>query len=836
MFREPLLLPLAAFAAGIFVSQYSNLTIGQAAAAGLCSLCLAGLGRWCATPRAAYGAVLTAVLFAGSAAEALHRPGPQPELNAEDGDTLLLAGCVVEPPVLGLEREQFVLELEPHARARVTLPVKEGETPPALSYGQQVEVEAKVRRPRNYNNPGAFDYVRYLARQDVYWTASASSGVPVRVLPGACGSAFNRLIYRLRVAAVSRIDQLYPGDGYASAMMKAILIGDSTNLERVWTEHFRRTGTYHALVISGLHVIVLAGTLFKLLRWAMVDEVVAALLAAAGAWVYAAVSGWSAPAVRAAGGFTLYLLGRYTYRRGRVLNLLAAVALVYLMFDPPQIFEASFQLSFLSVSAIGAFAQPLQEAVSSRWKAAGHGLADAGRDPRLAPEAAEFRVELRLLIETAALLTRIPVRFVTKPVELAFRAASIIVEMVTLSAVVQVALALPMAEYFHRISFTGLTANLLVVPFMSLLVPVGFVAIFTGLPGTAALARLLLAASEGVAEWHVQFEPAHRVPDPPTWAALLLAAALVAAAISIRLRTRWMALAVSAAIGMFVLVLAAPFSPEVVPRTLELTAVDVGQGEALIVVTPGGKIVLVDSGGIPAFGRKQKPRLDIGEDVVSPYLWRRRIQRVDAIATTHAHDDHVGGLRALVENFHPSEIWTGALPEEGDELPVLNAARARGIRVLNRTAGERFQLGGVDFAVLSPERDYIAGRSAHNNDSLVLGLHYGRHTFLLTGDIDRTVEWNLLDRALLGEVTVLKAAHHGSKMSSSEELLDIARPQFALVSAGYGNLFRHPNPETLARFAARHADVLRTDRDGLVSIRSDGSRLTVETAALNAYR
>jgi competence protein ComEC len=827
---------MLAFAAGILASEYAGLSLGEAAAGGACTAALAVAAYCLKARRGALAALLAAAGFVGASFSIQHRPGPPPQMDAQDGDLLLLDGCVVEPPVFSPDRGQFVLELEPGARARVTVPLQEGDHGLEFGYGRRVQFEAKVRRPRNFGNPGTFDYVRYLARRNIYWTASVPRGTPITVLEDECGSPLKAIIYELRVSALNRIETLYPGDSYAQAMTKAVLIGDSTNLERVWVEQFRRTGTYHALVISGLHVVVLAGTLYRLLRWCFISELLAGLLAAIGVWVYAAVTGGSPPAVRAAGGFTLYLVGRHMYRRGRILNLLAVVAVVYLALDPYQIFDASFQLSFLSVAAIGAFAEPITRAVMNRVRKAGQSLGESSWDAGMEPRQAEFRVELRLLIEMLALWTRIPARALTRACELAMRGLAWAGGLFILSAVMQIALALPMAVYFHRISVSGLTANLVVTPLMSLMVPVGFAAIFTGFGPVAWLAHLLLDGSASVARWHTQFEPAHRIPDPPVWAALLLVASLVLAAAAIRLwpRLRWAVL--GGAFAAFGLVFAAPFEPLVPRGTLELTAIDVGQGEALLITTPERYVLLVDAGGIPVFGRARKPRLEIGEDVVSPYLWRRRIQRVDAIAMTHAHEDHIGGLAALVENFNPAEIWTGAVPEGSPGTDVLNRARQRGVRVLQRNAGEAFSFGGVDVEVLSPAGDYQPRDKPHNDDSLVLRLRFGEHSFLLTGDMERQAEWSLIDRGVLTRTTVLKVAHHGSRSSTLPEFLEATRPTFAIISAGYGNLFRHPHPELLERLEAHKTAILRTDQSGLITIRSDGRRLSVQTGTGEAGR
>lgn len=830
MLREPLIIPLAGFVSGIVLSHFTTLPVAELTVCAAIFVSLATLSHHRRSRGLTILASGLAMVTAGALAEIWHRPGATPVLDGE-GETLVVSGCVVRPPVLTADREQFVLELEPGARANVSLSLKEGEQPARLEYGQRVEFDAKLRRPRNFGNPGAFDYVRYLARQQVYWTASARASVPIKILEGRCGSRIEAAVFRLRVAALERIERLYAQDDYAIAMMEAILIGESSKLEKVWTEHFRRTGTFHALVISGMHIVVLAGTVLFLLRMCMVPEMAALAIAALGAWIYAAVSGWSAPVIRAAGGFTLYLVGRYMFRRGRVLNLLAAIALVYLAWDPGQIFEASFQLSFLCVASIGAFAAPLLERMLKRYRDAGRHLADTSRDSQCEPVAAEFRIELRLLAETVAVWTRIPMRYSLTALELTTRIGVWVTEMVLLSAVIQIALALPMALYFHRVSVTGLTANLVVVPLMNILVPVGFAAIFTGWMPLAMMARWLLIGSQMAAGWHVRFEPAHRVPDPPMWLALALILSLVLVAVALRMKSKWIYPAVTATLGCFAAMAVSPFPAQVVRGTLELTVLDVGQGDGLMLTTPEGKVLLIDAGGFPAFGRKKKPNLDIGEDVISPYLWTRRIQHVDVIATTHAHADHIGGLKALVDNFGPAEIWTGSLPYPNIESETLDSARASGIRVLARTSGEAFDFGGARFEVLAPAADHQSDNRSLNNDSLVLRVSYGQHSFLLTGDMERAVEWGLVSQGILSKTTVLKVAHHGSKTSSTGEFLDATQPQFAIISAGYGNLFRHPHPDVLDRLAQHHADVLRTDVSGLIAVRSDGRRLTVTTMA-----
>ncbi len=808
-----MLVPFLAVATGISLARFTRFDGAELilAIAAFVLLALASHRR-----HVALFACVCAFVAAGAYLAEAHRPPSPPELTTNDLETVILTGCIVEPGFLTNERDQFTLELEPGARARVSLYLKEGQEPPDLSYGQRVEIAAKTRRPRNYQNPGDFDNVAYLARQSIFWTASVPAGEHVKVLPGSCGNSFWSVIYRMRVAALERIESLYEGSAYDIAMMQATLIGESSGLEKVWTQDFRATGTFHALVISGGHVAVLAAAFLFLLRLCFVPRQWASIATAATAWLYACVTGWQAPVIRSAAGLSLFALGRCFYRKGRLLNLLAATALLFLVFDPSQLFDASFQLSFLSVALIALFVVPIIEHTSEPLATA---MADIDGDgPRLAPHVSQLRVEIRLVLQTLRLvIPGFPKLLLTIPM----RVAMYFYELVLTSAVIQVGLALPMALYFHRVSFSGLSANAIVVPLLSLAVPFGFAAILMNFEPPAQIAGYLLELSRRAASWHAHLEPNWRMPDPPIWLSGAFVLSLAWAAY--RFRNPWLRVPGAAlAIAFLTVIVRSPFAPQIVPHTLEMTAIDVGQGDSILVALPDGRLMLVDAGGIAGFGRRIKPKIDIGEDVISPYLWNRGIHRLDIVAMTHAHSDHAGGLPAILENFHPAELWTGAVPTGSEWTPIRDKAAELHIPVRQLHRGDAFP--NID--VLAPDPDYTAGKAAKNNDSLVLRLEYGRHTFLLTGDAEKQVE-----NALMGDnihADVLKVGHHGSKTSSTPNFLDAVHPAFGVISDGYQNSYGHPAPATLENLEARHIEPLRTDQLGLITIRSDGRRIEVK--------
>ena len=400
-------------------------------------------------------------------------------------------------------------------------------------------------------------------------------------------------------------------------------------------------------------------------------------------------------------------------------------------------------------------------------------------------------------------------------------------ELALVSAVTQAAVVLPMREYFHRAAILGLAANVLVLPLAGIMLNSGIVAIalsYISMPFAHLAARIAalalhwtLACIGWLADFHVS---QWRVPDPAPLLVLLAAAGILLALITVR-RQRAVVLAGVAALFISSGIVAVYNSgAKIESGKLEITAIDVGQGDSILVVSPQGRTMLIDGGG----STSQVPsEFDFGEDVVAPYLWSRGLERLDAVVLTHAHEDHIGGLPRIVEDFHPAELWVGINFLTDDLLHLYDVASANHVPVQKHVAGEEFDWGGMKIRVLSPPADWQPKPTRANDDSLSLLIGYGNTKALLAGDLERNMEQFVATES--PQADLLKVPHHGSATSTSSALLAAVQPQFAVISAGYQNPFGHPRKVVLDRLQIYHVKAYRTDLQGAVTFLLDGKRV-----------
>jgi competence protein ComEC len=262
------------------------------------------------------------------------------------------------------------------------------------------------------------------------------------------------------------------------------------------------------------------------------------------------------------------------------------------------------------------------------------------------------------------------------------------------------------------------------------------------------------------------------------------------------------------------------------PRdALLIQAIDVGQGDSLLLIAPDGKTLLIDGGGFGG-GPHQAPQdFDIGEQVVSEVLWSRGIRHLDAVALTHAHSDHMGGLPAVLRNFHPAELWVGKNPNVAPYNALLTEAADLHIRVRSLRAGDTLSFGNTQIAVLAPFRDYQPGAEPSNNDSLVMHIAYGATSAMLEGDAEAPIEQAMLAEPGL-ESTLLKVGHHGSLTSTRPEFLAHVAPRWAVISCGLHNRYGHPRHEVLEALQAAQVRTFSTDINGATCFRLDGKAVS----------
>lgn len=572
---------------------------------------------------------------------------------------------------------------------------------------------------------------------------------------------------RVLVASRARLDRAVGPDDPVRGLLGAMLLGDRASLDAATGAALRASGLYHLVAISGLHTGFVVAAILGLSIPLRLRGRRAALVAGLAIALFAAVTGGAPPVARAAGAASLALVGRAIGTEGDPRNTLAIVAAGILLLKPAWIGHAGFLLSVAAVAAILTLAPPASRGI-----------------PLPAPAAKGLAISLAAYVGTAPLL----------------------------------------ASTFGRLSPVALLANLAGVPLAAAVVGSGFACIV--LADVPVLGSIAAASAEGsiallvgIADLSAAL-PFATVRVPPPSSALLGIFAASAALLATAPRKRVAARRGATAALAFTLA-ALHLGPLPGSRTGPALAIlDVGQGLSVAVLSRDGTCALVDAGGTSG------GRFDAGERIVVPRLLAEGCRRIDPLVVSHGHDDHAGGLAAVVDGLDVGEVWIPVGATRDDGLRGAVAASGVALRLVERGAERR--VGAWRVRVLHPSRD---DRILPINDRSLALLLEGPEgaRALLPGDLESRGERVLLARNAVPHAEVLVAGHHGARGSSGSRWLSAIGPKFAVVSAGPGNRFGHPHEEALRRLRDAGAPVYRTDRDGEVLLRPSpgGWRVTV---------
>lgn len=741
-----------------------------------------------------------------------------------------------------------------------------------LQYGSIINVACRLRREDNFLNAGVSSQTEILDQNEIDATAIVKSPLLIEKIGESKVFAPVGWLYNARENLIVNFKDNF--NVSTAGVLIASLLGNQYFLDSRTAEVFRDGGTFHVLVISGLHITFIGGLALLLVRLFTRRKLWQFTIACAFLWLFSIAVGAQVPVVRAALMFTILLFPEVIYRQGTLLNSLGACALILLVWRPDDLFSQSLQLTFVSVGSLIVLAFPLVEKLRAigDWTL----TSETPVPPQVGARLKRFcetlywretvwQIESARNVWTANLFKNSFIKWNEHSV--LQRILQFIFESLLVSAIVQISLLPLMVIYFHRVSFAGIFLNLwvgVIIAFES------FAAILAVIFGQISRAfsfpfikiteffNWLLVAFPGVftengwasfrvphysgvgrAIYFLYFIPLLALAF---WLYDWNPAALNFKSRSLKLKRKTLSVSITVLSILIGLIIFHPFSAPPPDGRLQVDFLDVGQGDSSLITFPDGETMLVDGGGKIDFKSQWIKREDdepelfepdtqgIGETVVSKFLWEKGYDRIDYILATHADADHIQGLKDVAENFRVRAALFGRMPFGDKEFAaVYEVLQKRGVPVVILSRGDLLDFSGVKVEVLNPEKDDSPQPLSDNNHSVVLRLIYGDRKFLLTGDIEKETESELLSAPEFVKTDVLKVAHHGSRTSSTQEFVGAAGVKLAVISVGKQSPFGHPHREVVERLENSGAKVLTTGKRGTISVSTDGKDLQLKT-------
>jgi competence protein ComEC len=657
-----------------------------------------------------------------------------------------------------------------------------------LRYGDIIRFEGRIKRPRSFWNPGAFDYEAYLARKGIYALASIGEKDQIEII-GNTGNIFFVRLFEMRDKIKEAVTNSLTGP--PAAILLAMIIGDTTGLTDEIRDAFMASGTTHILSISGSHLGLIAVFIFFITRFLIgllpeklllqitmytTPTKIAAVITIVPVIFYALISGAQTATIRSLIMILVYILAVLVDRGNDILNSLALSCLIILLIDPLSIHDISFQLTMVSVLFI-ALAIEVRKWMTSEGRGDGEGFINSVKDKA-----------------AAYLFITIFVSLGTAPI---------------------------VAYYFRQAAWTGLFANSIIVPFAGfVIVPLGLfssiVSVFTENLFLAGVNKFFINLFYSIVRLFARIPYAEVHIASPGLFYLALFYMLLFFLFRQR-RINWKSA---------VLILLMPFTLIARPlfvqldRDFKTTFLDVGQGDSAVIEFPDKKVMIIDGGGIFS------ETFDIGRAVLAPYLWDRGIYTIDYLVLTHPQLDHVGGFPFLLEKMKIKEVW-----ENGDEGGSIAYRRFDGLikrkGILRRTAlsDMKADTEGVKVSVIDSLTE-----GSKNDRSIVLKIANGDYSLLFAADIEKKAQEALLKYDGI-KSNIIKVPHHGAMSSFNEEFIKAVSPQIAVLSVGFQNKYKHPAPEHVEAYEQNGARIYRTDRDGAILININDNKISTKAYA-----
>jgi len=723
-------------------------------------------------------------------------------------DRISLEGMIDRPPERSRGRTQLLIRSQKVILSNRHIPVngflliflKEEEC--SLRVGDYLRLSCKLYPPHGFHNPGGFSYERHLAFERIYTIGFLSKEKDLVKL----GEGFKNPFHLQMESWRDHIRQFLEREAnpLSSGIAKALVLGEQGDIPEEVKEHFISTGIAHLLAISGDHLGIVALLSFSLLIWIMKRSEFLLLTIDVKKWaaaltlpcllLYTFIAGGGISVIRATIMVITFFLSVLFNRERNLLHTLALAAFLILIFSPPSLFDVSFQLSFLAVLSIlylvphilqGLKQEGIPLLPKTSWK-----------------ENILKYIMLSLLVTGVAILGTAP--FV--------------------------------ALHFNRFSPIGFFTNLLFIPWVGfLMVPLSLVASlfsFFFYP----FATLLIHINDWIAlilikvvAFFASIPYASLFLSTPTVFEIILYYLLLFSAVHLRKR-KWIRYIFVGLCLVFALDLAFWNFKDLFQKDLQFTFIDVGHGDSILVEFPGGKRMLIDGGGL------YEDRFDIGKNVIAPFLWKKKIRRIDTLVLTHPDPDHLKGLIFIASQFSIGRFWDNGYQAESEpyfQLKKILVERKIKTQSLDEETLPQM-ISGVEISVLNPSTWKATQRKAQNlrdlnNSSLVMKLRFKNVSVLLVGDIGKEAEGRVLRKGYPIRADILKIPHHGSSSSSSPLFLERVKPTYAILSVGERNIGRLPHPEVMKRYLQLGSRILRTDKHGAITVMTDGENIEVKT-------